>query len=291
MGQRDRWAEWLAERRHGGDEEARRSGLQELARYRDKVLDNADLSEGETLLDVGTGEGLIGFGALERGAGTVVFTDTSQDLLDFCREAAAALGVLERCRFLRASAHDLSAVEDNSVDVATTRSVLIYVADKESAVREFARVLRPGGRISLFEPINRFAQTDADTWAGYDLSPIPEIAKKIRTVYEAIQPRDSDPMLDFDERDLIHLAERAGFFPIRLNLEAEIRPLEPCSWNLMLKRAGNPRIPTVAEAMDQVLTPDEQERFTAHLRPLVEEGRGVWRMALAYLIAVKPADP
>ena len=42
--------------------------LEQLAAVRDKVLDRADLRPGETLLDVGCGNGLIGFGALERGA-------------------------------------------------------------------------------------------------------------------------------------------------------------------------------------------------------------------------------
>jgi len=34
-------------------------------------------------------------------------------------------------------------------------------------------------------------------------------------------------MLDFDERDLIAFAEQIGFHPIRLDLEAEIRPSDP----------------------------------------------------------------
>ena len=42
------------------------------------------------------------------------------------------------------------------MDIVTTRSVLIYVEDKRRAFEEFFRVLKPGGRISLFEPINRF---------------------------------------------------------------------------------------------------------------------------------------
>ena len=56
-----------------------------------------------------------------------------------------------------------------------------------------------------------------------------------------------------------------------------------------MNSSGNPKIPTIGEAMDQALTPEERERFAEHLRPLVEEGRGVWRMAHAYLTAVKPA--
>jgi arsenite methyltransferase len=287
---RDCWAEWIAERRYGGDPEVRRRGLAQLAHWRDTVLDNARLAEGESLLDVGCGDGLIGFGALERGAAEVIFSDVSQDLLDVCREAATELGVLDRCRFLRASAENLTALGNDSADVVTTRSVLIFVSDKEAAFHEFARVLRSGGRVSLFEPINRFAfaRRVANTWAGFDMSAIPDIAAKIRAVYEAIQPPDSDPMLDFDERDLLELAERAGFFPIHLHLEAEILPSEPRSWENFLNSAPNPCVPTLAEGMDQALTLEERERLTRHLRPLVENGRGTWRMATAFLHAVKP---
>src|SRR5437667_7168598 len=102
--------------------------LEKLAGTRDRVLDSARLAEGETLLDVGCGEGLIAFGALERGAGEVIFSDVSTDLLDFCREAADQFGVLDRCRFVQAPADDLHAIDDRSVDVVTTRSVLIYVS-------------------------------------------------------------------------------------------------------------------------------------------------------------------
>jgi ubiquinone/menaquinone biosynthesis C-methylase UbiE len=285
---RDRWAEWLAERRFGGDAAVRNEMLARLAETRDRVLDRAGLREGETLLDVGCGEGLIGFGALERGAGTVIFSDVSTDLLDFCREAATELGVLDRCRFVEASAEDLSTIGDESVDVATTRSVLIYVRDKAAAFRELARVLGRGGRISLSEPINRFALRDTDTWLGYDLAPLRDIAEKMRALYEALQPRDSDPMLDFDERDLVRLAEEAGFFPIELWLKAVIEPAPARSWEGLLDTAGNPNIPTLREAMEQVLTPEERERFTARIRPLVESGQGELRMAFAHLAATRP---
>lgn len=287
-GTKDCWADWLAQMRTRGAPEQLRQGAEMLAGLRERVLDSAGVEEGETLLDVGCGEGLIAFGALERGAGTVVFSDISQDLLDFCREKAEDLGVLDRCHFLRASADDLSPTSGGSIDVVTTRSVLIFVADKRSAFREFARVLRPGGRISLFEPINRFARTSADTWAGFDLSPIPGIARKVRALYDALQPPDTDPMLDFDERDLLELAEQAGFHPVYLQLDAEIRSSEPMEWEAFMNRAGNPRIPTIAEAMNQALSADERDELVAHLRPLVEEGRGTWRMATAFVHAVKP---
>jgi arsenite methyltransferase len=286
---RDRWAEWLAERRFGGDESVRADVLGELARTRDTVLDRANLIGGETLLDVGCGEGLIAFGALERGAATVIFSDISPGLLAFCREAATDLGLLQHCRFVEARGDDLALIGDASVDLVTTRSVLIYVKEKSQAFAEFARVLRPGGRISLYEPINQFANTEnaGNRFAGYDLSGLDTIAAKLHAVYNAIQPPD-DPMLDFDERDLIRLAEDAGFFPINLTLDAVVEPLPPRDWDGLLDTAGNPNVPTLREAMEQVLTPSERERLTRHLRPLVEQGRGTWRMAHSFLAAYKP---
>ena len=286
MSPSDCWAEWLARRRFGGDEDVQREAMTRLAEIRDTVLDRAGLAPGETLLDVGCGEGLIGFGALERGA-TVVFSDVSQELLDLCSEAAASLGVLDRCLFARAPADDLSAVDSGSADVVTTRSVLIYVEDKQRALAEFFRVLRAGGRISLYEPINRFACPDSpDRFGGYDVTDVDEIAVKLRSLFDELQP-ESDPMLDFDERDLLSVCEGAGFFPIELELRAEIRPIEPRRWETFVDSAGNPKIPTLSEAMAQALDDDERARFTSHLRPLVEDGRGTWRMAYALLRAVK----
>ncbi|MDQ3910939.1 MAG: hypothetical protein M3305_04010 [Actinomycetota bacterium] len=81
---RDRWAEWLLERRHGGDEEDLKATMDFLYPIRDRVLRNAAVSEGEILLDVGAGDGLIAFGALELvgGSGRVIFSDIFHDLLD-----------------------------------------------------------------------------------------------------------------------------------------------------------------------------------------------------------------
>jgi ubiquinone/menaquinone biosynthesis C-methylase UbiE len=250
---------------------------------RERVLDRSELGQGETLLDVGCGDGLIAFGAIERGAGLVIFSDISQDLLDESRRLAGEQGVLERCRFMLAAADDLGELPDESVDVVTTRSVLIYVDDKEHAFREFHRVLRPGGRVSLFEPINRLNRfLDA-----YDVEAVQELDQRIKGVLRGLQPHDTDPMLNFDERDLVEIAERVGFERVRLTLEIETAPPEPAPWDAFADMPPNPRVPSMREVMDEVLTPDERERYEAHMRPLVEAGRGSRRMASAYLLAVK----
>jgi arsenite methyltransferase len=284
----DRWAAWLRRRRSGGDEAFEARTVAELAKARERILDNAELQAGETLLDVGCGNGLVAFGALERGAGRVVFADVSQPLLDESRAIAADLGVVERCEFVNAPAHDLTAVESDSVDVVTTRSVLIYVEDKDAAFAEFFRVLRPGGRISLFEPINTFGMEGRRReFLALDVPGLEDVGGKLDSLFEELQPL-TDPMLDFDERDLMRQAEEAGFFPVRADVRLVVEQPEPRSWDGFLNSSGNPKIPTFAEAMEQALSPEETARFVEHTRPRVEQGLGRWRMASAYLWATKP---
>jgi arsenite methyltransferase len=289
-GRQDQWAAWLAERRHGGDAELLRRQLQHLAPIRDQVLANAALAAGQRVLDVGCGDGLIAFAAAEAvgPTGQVIFSDVSADLLDRCRELATQRGLLDCCQFVHAPARDLSPIPDQAVDAVTLRSVLIYEPDKAAALAEFHRVLRPGGRLSLFEPINRFTFPEpADRFYGYDITPVADLVAKLKDVYDAIQPPTSDPMLDFDERDLLALAEQAGFGEVHAQLTIDIRPPEPLPLHALLNSSGNPRIPTIAEAMRQVLTAEEAERLTAHLRPLVEQGRGERRTAVIYLWALR----
>jgi SAM-dependent methyltransferase len=106
--------------------------------------------------------------------------------------------------------------------VVTTRSVLIYVADKDGALREFHRVLRPGGRISLFEPINRLQQ-EPGRFYGYDVRPVAPLASKVIAFYQSTRPPGDDPMLDFDDRDLVRQAEAAGFPEIDLEVRFRVR--------------------------------------------------------------------
>jgi len=260
--------------------------LDSLAHFRDQILDGSELQAGEVLLDVGCGDGLVGLGALDRGA-RVIFSDISSDCLDDCRAIAGSTA-----DYLVAPATDLGDVE---VDVVTTRSVLIYVSDKKQAFAEFFRLLRPGGRISIFEPINRFGMEERRrTLAFGDVSGVEELVAKVAEKFDRVEAGVGgiDAMLDFDERDLIGLAEEAGFEAIRLNLIAEVTN-EPMwttrDWEVFVNASPNPLAPTLGEAMDAALTHDETEALTAVLRPQVESGVGTTRLARAFLTARKPS--
>jgi len=292
--QHDRWSRWLLERRDGGNERQRALSLDHLSPIRDRVLDAAGPLEGATLLDVGAGDGLIGLAALERVGpqGKVIFSDVSEPLLEQCRKLVAARGDLPRADFVPAPAEDLAPIPDASVDVVTTRSVLIYVLDKAKAFAAFARVLRPGGRVSLFEPINRlmFPDPDGRFW-GYRVPAVADLVAKVSAVFAGGDPAYRQAMLGFDDRDLARFAEAAGFETVHVECHIDISPgswAHPVDLDALLDIAPNPNSPTLREAIAQALTGAEQRRLQDELRRAVAENDAVRRMAAAYVLATKP---
>ncbi len=175
----DIWAEWLLEGRFAGNADEMKTVMDYLSPVRDKVLMHSKLGRNKTLVDVGCGDGLIGFGALEKWkTSRVIFTDISEDLLSHTQAIAQRMDLLKRCEFACVSAEALTVIDDESADAVTTRSVLIYVKEKRQAFHEFYRVLKPNGRISLFEPINNFHNPEAPhVFWGYDVTSVVEIAE------------------------------------------------------------------------------------------------------------------
>jgi SAM-dependent methyltransferase len=284
----------VLQRRDAGDDQVRQQAASLLAGYRDGVLDRAAVAGGDVLLDVGTGDGLIGLAALDRVGpdGQVIFSDISADLLAECRRRAAADGRLERCRFVQAGADNLRGVADGSIDAVTTRSVLIYVQRKQAAFAEFFRVLRPGGRLSVFEPINSFAVAETSGGLfGLDVAAVADLAAKVLHAYLSV-PADQDPMLNFDERDLLRWARAAGFAALELDYRAEVEVPEPpptTNWEVLKRTAPNPLAPTFEEALAQTLTDQERDRFEDHVRAVLAAGTPVRKtLATAYLRAIRP---
>lgn len=151
----DVWSEWLLHRRHADDPAYGRLVQAFVEGYADHVLEGAQLAAGMTLVDVGAGEGLVAFRAIDRIGPSlrVILTDVSAPMLRCAESIALQRNVWPQCSFLECTADNLKGIADASVDVVATRAVLAYVADKQAALGEFSRILKPGGRLSIAEPI------------------------------------------------------------------------------------------------------------------------------------------
>jgi ubiquinone/menaquinone biosynthesis C-methylase UbiE len=298
--ERDRWHKWLLERRYGGSEEAREATIKTLTPVAERVIRNASIEEGGVLLDVGTGDGLIAFHAVASlgSSGRIIFSDISGDLLEYCRERVGALALDIPTEFHNVGAEDLHGIPDDSVDAVTTRSVLIYVQDKARAFAEFYRVLKPGGTLSIFEPINRFsyAASGEMSYRGYDFSDKPELATRLLRVLRPESREDvlkNDPMVNFDERDLLLLAEATGFEHVGLSYEAEVTaPIALPQGKKMhvdhfINTAPNPNAITLSEAMARAFTPQETAEFTDYITEKLATGMPSRRSAVVYVTAMK----
>jgi len=291
----DPWAEWLLQLHEEDDPETEEIKLAHSSQSRDAILQNARIAPGDTVLDVGCGSGPIAFGALPLVGeqGEVLFCDVSPGLLELCRALASKQGMLDRCQFLQASADNLSLIATNTVDVVTTRSVLVFVKEKQQAFREAYRVLKPKGRLSIFEPIPEFIYPEPPhLFLGYDVTPVMSMAQKLWAVYEQAHLTE---VFRFGVHDLLQFVKDAGFSEVHLVLQVTDTPhpapkdsaLKMQSWEAFLNRPFYPFFPTIRETIQQALTATEAEQLTNYLRPLVETGQKRDRWAGAYLQAIK----
>jgi ubiquinone/menaquinone biosynthesis C-methylase UbiE len=295
----------LLESRHGGDPQFERFVRQDVERFRQRVLDAARLTPGMTLVDVGAGEGLIAFGAITRIGPSlrVILTDISAPLLDHARQLAAQLGVRDQCRFVLGSAEKLEGLADASADVVATRASLAYVPDKAAAFREFHRVLKPGGRISLAEPIMQDEAFEACA-LGRLIAAQPDNPEidYLRLLYRwkaAQYPSTEEqvwlnPITNFSERDLVRFARQAGFVDIHMELHIDHRltaapeggPL--ASWEVFESFAPYPGAPSLRQVLAEKFTPEERRRFEQIMRSQVESRTWITSEVVAYLTADKP---
>lgn len=118
----------------------------QLAAAQSAALDWAALRDGDAVLDVACGTGLVTYAAAAAvgAAGRVLGVDLSDRMIDLARERGAPANV----RFERMDAEAL-ALPDAGFDVALCALGLMYLPRPENALREMRRVLRPGGRVAL----------------------------------------------------------------------------------------------------------------------------------------------
>jgi SAM-dependent methyltransferase len=278
--ERTGWNDWLAD-------QERRAGPQ-LARTRDALLAHAHPRPGQRLLDVGAGRGLIALAAAARlgPEGTVVACDLDFECLTTLRAIAPSATSGKRITTVRADAESLP-FADAAFDVVTARAVLQFLRNRPSAVREAFRVLRPGGRLSCAEPINRYLTPHHRL---VDLTPLGTAGREIAALFDAVYADPDEPMLTFDERDLCTLLDGAGFVEVGLNLLVhwERQDLTPEQARARVANRGVAVRPSVMELISERLGVAVAERYAAYFAERVSAEALMERRGFAFVWGRKP---
>ena len=143
------------------------------------MIERLDVAEDQHHLDIASGTGEPGLTVAQRcPKGRVVLTDLVPEMLDIAARRARAQGVAnvdtEVC-----SAEDLP-FDDGTFDSVSVRFGYMFFPDLSAATAEFARVLRPGGRLC------------ASVWVDPDRNPWTSIAMQAIATETAVPPPDPD---------------------------------------------------------------------------------------------------
>ncbi|MBS2965029.1 methyltransferase domain-containing protein [Actinocrinis puniceicyclus] len=171
-----------------------------LRRMEDELVRRLQVSEDEQVLDAGCGVGDVARTVAAKCRVSVVGIDVLEYNLDEARRRSSAAGLDQVTSFQLGDYHVLD-FQDSTFDAVYTMETLVHAADPAKALSEFRRVLRPGGRLIMFE---------------YSHAPVEAMTPDARRALERVCDLGAMPTwLMLDDGRMQQLLEAEGFTDVR----------------------------------------------------------------------------
>ena len=175
--------------------------------------------------------------------------------------------------------------------------MLAYVSDKNAALTEFLRILKPNGRLACAEPVFRddaLAVKALKQVLDTRPSDMQDRFMPLLHRWKSAQFPDSDekiaasPIANYSERDLVQMVHNCGFAGIHMEFHMDVLPSSIPSWDVFIDNSPHPWAPSLRTIMAEQFSPEEQEFFEKILRPSVEDIHAISIDRMLYLSAFKP---
>jgi sterol 24-C-methyltransferase len=182
-----------------------------LRAMEDNLFDRLRLERGSLVLDAGCGAGLVALHLAKRGL-RVSCIDVVDRHIGWAKKNVHSHGFDDTITVRKMDYHHLDGFTEGTFDGIYTMETFVHATDPEQALREFFRVLKPGGTIALYE---------------YDHSNLSKAPEDIKSSIEIINKYASMPSnARFEQGVLERMMAEVGFEDIQVNdLSVNITPM------------------------------------------------------------------
>lgn len=175
------------------------------------AVELAGIRRGQKILDLasGTGDLAARFAGLTGPDGIVVMTDINAAMLEQGRNRMADDGLIGNVQYSQVNAESIP-FQDNTFDCITIAFGLRNVTDKQKALTEMKRVLRPGGRVLVLEFSKPTGKALKSIYDAYSFKLLPKIGKLVANDEESYRYLAESIRMHPDQESLKGMMEKAG---------------------------------------------------------------------------------
>jgi len=114
----------------------------------DLVVDSSEIKDGDIVLDIGCGTGLLSLKFLKKADCSIYGIDSSPEMLEIFKDKISKLDLSEKITCGLKEAENLD-FENESFDIVASTVTLHHVIDKHSVIKKILNLLKPGGRFLI----------------------------------------------------------------------------------------------------------------------------------------------